>query len=88
MIIIKELKTIEDFKNIKKGDHLACEFNRDVHDFPKTYRFNVFKVSENKERTKEIILQKKNNIYFNYEMFVNGESNLESCFLIKQEPNK
>jgi hypothetical protein len=82
MIIIKELKTIEDFESLKKGDIIACEFSRDVHDYPKTYRFNVFKIAENKSNTKEIILQKKNNIYFNYEMFVNGESNVSSAILI------
>ena len=82
MIKVKELKTIEDFENLKKGDQIACKFNRDVHDYPKTYRFNTFKIVENKSNTKEIILQKKNNIYFNYEMFINGESNLESAVLL------
>jgi hypothetical protein len=85
-IFTKQLMTIEDFESVKKGDFLACEFGRDVHDYPrKSFRFKVFQVVEVKTRTKEIILQKKNNIYFNYGMFIDpsdGASNLKSALLI------
>ena len=40
MIQVKELKTIEDFINLEKGDVVACEFHRDVNDYPKKYRCN------------------------------------------------
>lgn len=87
MIITKELKTIEDFENLKKGDILACEFKRDVYDYPKkSFRFKVFNVYSTIPRTKEVVLQKKNNIYFNYGMFLDpsdGVSNLLSATLIK-----
>lgn len=87
MITNKELKTIEDFENLQKGDFLACEFHRDMHDHPrKSFRFKVFQIVEVKTRTKEIILQKKNNLYFNYGMFIDpsdGVSNLKSAVLIK-----
>lgn len=82
MIVMKELKTFEDFASIKKGDVLACEFRLDVSDYPKKYRFNVFHVYENLTRQCEIVLQKKNNIYFNYRMFCDGESYLKSAMLI------
>ena len=59
MIQTKELKTREDFINLKKGDVVACEFHRDVHDYPKTYRFKVFTIAENKQPGSEIILQKR-----------------------------
>lgn len=32
-----------------------------------------------------VILQKKNNLYFNYMMFIEGESNLKSIILISHE---
>lgn len=83
MIQTKELKTIADFESLKKGDVLACEFHRDMHDYPrKSFRFKVFEIAEVKTRTKEIILQKKGNIYFNYGMFIDptdGASNLKSA---------
>jgi len=82
MIQAKELTTLEDFENLEKGNILACEFHRDVHDHPRTYRFNVFNIYLNKKESTEIILQKKNNLYFNYKMFLDGESNLKSCKLI------
>lgn len=69
MITTKPLTKIEDFENLKKGDWVACEFYRDVHDYPKQYRFNVFQIVEVKED--EIILTKKTNVYFNFRMYVN-----------------
>jgi hypothetical protein len=85
MIKVKPITSLEDILNLKKGDNVACEFHRNIHDYPKKpYRFKVFQVFLNKIDAKEIILQKKNNIYFNYEMFLNGESNLKSIVLIEQ----
>lgn len=86
MITTKELKTIEDFESLKVGDYIACEFYRDMHDHPrKSFRFKVFPIVEVKIRTTEIVLQKKNNLYFNYMMFTQGESNLKSALLISHE---
>jgi len=86
MIQCQELKTVADFEGLQKGDTIACEFHRDVHDFPrKSFRFKVFEIVEVKRRTKEIILQTKNNLYFNYGMFIDpsdGESNLKSAVLL------
>lgn len=88
MITTKQLKTLDDFQSIKKGDYLACEFHREVHDYPKSYKFNIFKVYAVKHNTSEIILQKKNNIYFNYNLFLgieSGNSNLLNAVLINQK---
>jgi hypothetical protein len=89
MITVKKLETEEDFASLQKGDILACEFHRDVHDGPRIkFRFNTFKIAEVKTRTKEIVLQKKNNIYFNYGMFIDpsdGVSNLKSALLLQHE---
>ncbi len=80
---IKQLQFYRDFEALKKGDFVACEFHRDIHDYPKKYRFNVFKIVGIKKETNELILQKKNNIYVNYKMFIDGESNLKSALLIQ-----
>lgn len=82
---LKNLKTIQDFENLKKGDWVACEFKLNIHDYPKTYRFKVFQIVKVRTDTKEVILQTKNNIYFNYKMFVDGESNLLSAMLLEAE---
>jgi len=84
LIVTIEINTLPQFENLKKGDHVACEFHRNLHDHPKKpYRFNVFKIYAIKPEAKEIILQKKNNIYFNYKMFLKGDSNLKSVVFIK-----
>lgn len=90
MIKTQPLITKDDFESLKKGDVIACEFHRDVHDYPKkSFRFKVFEIAEVKhEPHYEIILQKKNNLYFNYAMFLfpaDGASNLKSAVLITQE---
>jgi len=79
----KLLKTLEDFESLKKWDNIACEFHRNLHDHPKKpYRKATFKIFLNKADSKEIILQKKNNLYFNYDMFLNWDSNLKEAILI------
>lgn len=86
MVILKEFKTIEDFDCLQKGDFVACEFNRLVHDYPKQpYSKGIFQVYEVKKNTKEVILQKKNNIYFNYEMYLEGTSNCSNIVKIDFE---
>ena len=81
LIEVKHLTTLEDFENIKKWDFVACKFHRDIPYYET--RFRIFEVYENKERTKEIILEIENNIYFNYEMFHKWESHLSNIILIK-----
>ena len=87
MIITTELTTAEQIKNLKKGDVVACEFFRDVHDYPrKNIRFKVFTIVEILTNQNEILLQKKNNIYFNIDMFLDNRSgNLKSIVLINQD---
>ena len=38
--------TIEDFESVKKGDYLACEFHRDMDDYPReSFRFKIFRLA-------------------------------------------
>ena len=77
----KILKTLEDFQALKKGDVLVCKFHRDTYKLAKRTRFASYEVQDNKLHQKEIILQKQNNVYFNYECFLMGGSNLISAML-------
>ena len=84
----KILENLEDFQNLKKWDNVICEFHRDIRVLNKSFRtiektrIRTFNVALNKEDTKEIILNLHSNIYFNYEMFLNWESNLKEIILI------
>ncbi len=82
---IKELKTLQDFQELKKGDIVACEFYRNMYQGRGAgFTFKVFEIAMNKENTNEIILDKKWNLYFNYKMFVEKDSgsNLKGAILI------
>lgn len=87
MIQTKDIETLDDFKRLKKGDLVAVEWKRDNYIGDKRTRFATYTILENKERTTEIILQKKNNVYFNYSMFLNpkevGVSNCKSIILLR-----
>lgn len=80
----KELKTIEDFRSVQKGDWVACEFKEELrYDYPeKPYKLKVFKVYQNLINSNELVLQRKNNMYVNYGMFVEGKSYLKNAVLI------
>jgi len=79
----KEIKTLEDFQQLKVGDVIACEFHRDVHQgINKRLRFGAFTI-ELIQGT-EIIFNRKWNNYFNYALFLDPKesSNLKECYLI------
>jgi superfamily II DNA or RNA helicase len=79
MIRTRFITTEEDFKELKKGDLVAVEWKRDNYIGDKRTRFAVYTIYENKERTTEIILQRQNNVYFNYSMFLNPEIGISNC---------
>ena len=80
------LENLSDFENLKKGNILVCEFFRDTYKGNKRTRFATYEIVENKERTNEIILQTKNNVYFNYLMYLNGrEGNLKDVAIITKD---
>lgn len=87
MIQTKNIETLDDFKRLQKGDLVAIEWRRDMYCGDKESRLGTYKIVENKERTTEIILQKKHNVYFNYNMFLNpeteGVSNCKSIVIIR-----
>ena len=85
MIKITDIVTKAQFSNLKKGDLVAVEWKRDMYFGNKQKRFGTYEIVENKRCTDEIILQTKNNVYFNYGMFLNPEigiSNLRSIVLL------
>jgi hypothetical protein len=90
MIVAKELRTLDDFEALKKGDVVAVEWRRDVQKTKKKRtRFASYEVVENKADQTEIILQKAMNVYFNYSMFLNpeemGVSNVRAITLLTAE---
>jgi hypothetical protein len=91
MITTKMLNCIKDFESVKKGDILAVEWNRDSFKGNKKTRFACYEVFENHHNDgvynrSEIILQKQNNVYFNFEMFCSDNgSNAKTVMQVKSE---
>jgi len=93
MITTKMLTCISDFQAVKKGDILAVEWHRDSYKGNKRTRFATYEVVENhyndgEYNSNEIILQKKNNVYFNFALFCGTEegcSNAKNVMLIKAD---
>lgn len=79
MIQTKNIETLEDFKRLGKGDLVAIEWRRDMYCGDKECRLGTYKIIENKERCTEIILQKKHNVYFNYNLFLNPDDGISNC---------
>ncbi len=86
MILTKEIKTLEAFESLKAGDFLAVQFHRNVYEGKSTTdkKFGVYQIDSIKTNTKEIILNKKWNTYFNYSLFLDPKesSNLKSAILL------
>lgn len=80
----KELKTIKDFERLLKGDYVAVSFVKPIKDGNKSYDLKAFKIHYVDKEKREIILKKKNNIYFNYGFFISGYSNVSSAMLIRK----
>jgi hypothetical protein len=90
MIKVTEIKTLQDFENLKVGDKVFCEFKNDVIEYLGRskilrHKSRFFTIDNILEHSKEIILDKKSNIYFNYDLFLNEEkgiSNLKNMIKI------
>tara|TARA_R110000803_G_scaffold186330_2_gene248745 strand:- start:69 stop:329 length:261 start_codon:yes stop_codon:yes gene_type:complete len=83
MIETIELNKLSQFKELKKGDLVVVQWHRDVSKNKRARtRFEPYAVVENKEVYTEIILQKSMNVYFNYSMFLDGQSNVKAIILV------
>ena len=72
---IELLNTIEQFKEIKKGDSILVEWSDYyVRHTPKAKKIMFYSIYLNKDSHSEIICQIKENHYFNYEMYLEGAS--------------
>lgn len=81
MIITKQLLTKKDFKSLKEGDLIACEWDYEkanMIDEVKLGTFGVYKIKN--INGNEITV--KNGQYFDYSIFLKGKSKLLSAVLI------
>lgn len=80
-----KLDNLEQFENLKKGDVILISWNSKSEVWDKGMMGDmIYTISENRESCDEIILRYRGNHYFNYKMFLNGESKIvKEAYLIK-----
>ena len=91
----KKLIKLEDFKSLKKGDELIVVWNPQGEIWSeemvekKIYIIlKVQKASTKSEYPDEIILRKKENVFFNFRLFLNGESKvIKEVYSIDKKDN-
>lgn len=65
----------EQFEELKKGDFIIVKWwDYTVKHVPGCKKIMSYNIYENKANQKEIICQKRNNHYFNYENYLEGTS--------------
>jgi len=90
-----KLSTIEDFQSLIGNEQLLVVWNEEGEIWNKEMQgkkiydiLEIQKASTSSEYPDEIILRKKGNIFFNFRLFVNGESNIvKEVFLVVEDNN-
>lgn len=89
LIALEEPKTIEDFAAIKAGDVLAVEWKGQNFKGRRSVSFAIYEVYDNlfEKGANEIVLQKYNNVYFNFAMYLEGKSIVRSVAkIVSKDP--
>lgn len=80
---IKPITTVEQFVQLHKGDLLLVKWNDNfVKHTPKTKNIMFYTVYDNKSLDHEIICQKKDNHFFNYNIYLQGLSNVLEVYKV------
>ena len=90
-----KLTTIEDFRSLIGNEKLLVVWNEEGETWAEEMQgkkiydiLNIQKASTKSKYPEEIILKKRGNIFFNFRLFVNGESSvIKEVFMIQEDVN-
>jgi hypothetical protein len=90
-----KLSQIEDFQSLFGNEELLVVWNEEGEIWDKEMQgkkiYNILKIQKGSSKSPypdEIILQHKGNIFFNFRLFVSGESNVvKEVFLLVEDEN-
>lgn len=81
-----KLNKREQFENLKKGDLLLIKWSDDfIRHNDDAQRIMLYNIYQNKSGCHEIICRKKNNHYFNYNCFLEGQSAAVEVYYVINE---
>lgn len=84
MLKLRLLTKKEEFEELKKKQLIIVKWKEGATEYIKGNGVREYRISEITGRH-EVILQKRGNIYFNYIMYLNKESNVEEVYRVVEE---
>lgn len=79
------ISTVEHFTQLNKGDSILVKWSDSfVKHTPKTKNIMFYSIYENKANDHEIICQKKDNHFFNYNRYLQGVSNVLEVYKVTE----
>ncbi|ETT33292.1 hypothetical protein [Paenibacillus sp. FSL R5-808] len=79
---LKRLNTQDHFDQLKKGQLVIVKWKPGSYEYKKGHEighYNMYEINRNNE----IILRKRDNIYFIIEMYLNRESNASDAYVLQ-----
>ena len=72
---IREINTVEEFENLKRGDMLLIEWSDYfVKHHPKSKKIELYSIYKVYPNNHEVICRMKDNHYFNYNLYLDNKS--------------
>lgn len=84
MLKLRLLTKKEEFENLKKKQLIIVKWKEGSSEYVKGNGVREYRIVDINNRH-EIILQKRGNIYFDYTMYLNKESNVEEVCRVVEE---
>lgn len=84
MLKLRLLTKKEEFENLKKKQLIIVKWKEGSSEYVKGNGVREYRIVDINNRN-EIILQKRGNIYFDYTMYLNKESNIKEVYRVVEE---
>lgn len=83
------INTVEQFEGLKKNELILVKWSDDwVRHMPKAKNVMFYNVYENKAEQGEIICQRKDNHYFNYDLYLKKSSSALEVYKVMDDNSK
>jgi len=78
----KKLETIHDFENLKEGDRIIVKWSDYFIKNHKAKKIKMYYEIDTIPEQQDVICQCRENHYFNWDLFVKGQSWAEEVYLV------
>jgi len=85
MLNLKRLETVTEIQSLKKGSTVIVEWKEGSSEYKRGNKVGIYKRIWGINRSNEVILELRRNIYFSIDMYLSGESVAKAAYVIKGE---